>query len=304
MPSASIPVMTAKPCLAVDGPAILAHAEELAAAGKRGVDLPVSIEATFLLLVVALAQCDQGIVGTVGDIGAVYRHGILSVRTMSLMRRANETFFSCGPFGGEDEDGFDLPYFIRPLCGNTDGESLCVGQHRRLRRLYTEPWGLSEADLLRYSGRGAPGFRALRLDRTRGANETARLLRVAACSLVEGGVLIVQGLQGMNDRPGVQEGFHRFMLDHEAGEKPAPDLLRATRRVRLVPFLWSGKRGGMFLASEEYASIYRRSLQVALPDKFLHTKFLYGSKMLVTVMWDAGLSHIKNVLLRAGLLVI
>merc|ERR1712207_44141 len=101
------------------------------------------------------------------------------------------------------------------------------------------------------------GFRVLRLDRMRSANETLRLLHVASCALANGGLLLLEGLQAMTDRPGLQEGFHRFMLEE--------DIRRGVGdQRRLVPFLWVGKRGGLFLAQDSHAEIYQDRVRRAL----------------------------------------
>jgi len=285
-----------RPCLATPDHAVVGYVQELAAAAERGVELPFGLEASFFLLVLALAQCELGIEGAVGELGAVFSGGILSFSALLLLRRDNDTLFLSGPFGGSSEDGFDLPLgssfdvasivFRGPSARADD-----AGPHRlpRLRRLATAPTWLTEAELLRYSG-GA-GFRVLRVDRTRSANETLRLLRAAACALVSGGLLVFEGVQGMNDRPSLQEGFHRFMLETEAMEQ------------RIVPFFWAGKHGGLFLTDEGHAELYRRRLQGAVPQAAIlnhvyDTKFMYGSRVMFA-HWEAQAESFEG-LLRHG----
>merc|ERR1712032_1384872 len=79
-------------------------------------------------------------------------------------------------------------------------------------------------------------------------------------------------------------------------------------RRRLMPFLWAGRRGGIFLADEEYIEAYRQSIEQALP-KFRRatpqshqfyavidtTKFMYGSQVL-SANWEAEMRDFEMLL--------
>jgi len=297
-------------CLATPVVTILTHVRRLFAETEHGAELPLSLESNFFLLVVALAHCRLGIAGAVGEMGAsISKRGIagggrfhqpvFSFQSLSLLRRANETLFVGGPFAVQsiqESDKFDLP--LVPLEGWASALAAAGASGwplRRISRLGSSDASdmlnsLTDLELLRRSD-GA-GFRVLRLDRAaQGANETARLLRAGACALASGGFLLLEGIQGMSDRPGLQVGFHRFMLEQESAASRG--------RRRLMPFLWAGRRGGIFLADEEYVGTYRRSIEQALP-KFRRampegnhfyavidtTKFMYGSQVL-SANWEA-----------------
>lgn len=297
-------------CLALPPSAIMNHARRLSREAKLCGDQVLHLEAVFWLMVLGVAQCELDIQGAIGEIGttrttlhpgkvaaaeastlAAVGKTSLSVEALALVRRANDTLFFCGPFGGADGDACDLPErgFDLPTGARWAGS-----RPHRLRHLAKPPSaGFGEQDLLMRLSGGA-GFRVLRLDRARGGNESLRVLRAAADVLVDGGLLLLEGVQGMSDRPGLQEGFHRFMLEE--------DVARTSDRRRLVPFLWAGKRGGLFLANERHARIYQDVVKRALPAgqwlNTLHdTKFLYGSRV-VTAMWEAEPKHFEALLAR------
>mmetsp|Transcript_37231 Transcript_37231/g.102394 ORF Transcript_37231/g.102394 Transcript_37231/m.102394 type:complete len:123 (-) Transcript_37231:23-391(-) len=109
----------------------------------------------------------------------------------------------------------------------------------------------------------------------------------------DGGVMALEGLAGMTQRPGLQEGFHRFMVEAEAEAASGPG-------GRLVPFLWAGKRGGLFLADERHAVLFQKRLEQTLGAKaffnyHFDTKFLYGSRVLMPT-WRAELRDFENLL--------
>merc|ERR1712124_59143 len=140
---------------------------------------------------------------------------------------------------------------------------------------------------------GGVGFRVIRVDATINAEETQRLLSAAFCSLLPGGILIFEGLQSVNGRPGAQEGFHRFM--HEG-------VIRGSKRQVPKPFLWAGPLGGVFMTtSGHYADLYRDGLQKSLHEnafinKVHDTKRLYGEEMLSLSPWKLTLEMFENLL--------
>lgn len=298
-------------CLATPVAKILEHMQRLFAETEHGAELPLSLEANFFLLVLTLAHCRLGVTGAVGEMGASIstpgsiagRGGlhqpVFSFQSLSLLRRANETLFVGGPFAVssiQQADKSDLP--LVPLQGWASALAAAGASGLPLRRISRLGGSdandmltsLTDLELLRRSD--GVGFRVLRLDRAaRGANETARLLRASVCALANGGLLLLEGIQGMSDRPGLQEGFHRFMLEQESA---------GSRGQRcFMPFLWAGRRGGIFLAEEEYVGAYRESIEQALPqfrraipesNQFYKvidtTKFMYSSQVL-SANWEA-----------------
>jgi len=289
-----------RPCLAASTLDIVRHARALQEEDLVADDQPIRLEAAFFILALGLVQCDLGVVGAVGEIGAwraLLRdggEGLLSFSTVSLVRHPDDPLFLCGPFQGRDESGFESQGFESPVATFDMSAASVGGRPRQFQHLAAAPLGLAEAELLRYS-RGQ-GFRFLRLDRLRNANETFRLLRASSCTLVDGGILNLEGIQGMSDRPGLQEGFHRFMIEE--------DRLFPQGKRRLVPFLWAGKRGGLFLTSERHVQTYQQKLRTALPagmwlDTVHDTKFLYGTRV-VTAVWEAEPRHFEGLLAQAS----
>lgn len=236
-------------CPATSAAAIVSQAKRLEAAAAE-YELPLSLEASFFLIVIGMKQCDLGISGAIGEIGSTWPIGrshakecdncgsLLSISTLSLLRRDNESLLMVGPFVGDDDTGFDS---AEPLFGTGTTTASCIS--RRPRRLHLlegrAATQLMLEQLIKYSD--GPGYRLIRLDRCRDANETHRLLFAAAGALVEGGVLLVEGLQGVADRPGVQEAFHRFMLEVVCslrGRRTRNSIGRACgKRFQLVQFL-------------------------------------------------------------------
>lgn len=271
------------------------YVERLEAAAARGAELPISLEAAYFLTVLGLTQCELGVQGAIGEIGATRAlggaredAGLLSFHLPLMLRRKDERFMLCGPFEGFDGDGFDRP---EVAFDSSREEALAGLGPESFSRIAGAPSAITDIDLLRHSG--ASGFRILRLDRLRGVNETVQLLRASACALAEGGLLLLEGISGMSDRPALQEGFHHFMLESRAAARqglPGPKVL--------VPFLWAGKRGGLFLADERHADLYRSRVRRALPATALlvnaiaDNKFLYGSRLL-TVSWEAAVRDFR-----------
>eukprot|EP00933_Yihiella_yeosuensis_P041024 TRINITY_DN35465_c0_g1_i1.p1 TRINITY_DN35465_c0_g1~~TRINITY_DN35465_c0_g1_i1.p1 ORF type:complete len:331 (+),score=44.86 TRINITY_DN35465_c0_g1_i1:91-993(+) len=278
-------------CLAVSDSNLLEYSQMLADPEAYPA---FSLEATYFLLALSLEQCAHGIRGALGEIGStIGKDGknaeMLSFQALSLLRRPEEKLLLVGPFLGEDEDGFAFPN------ANFDakGKACIGGRPHRLQHLASAPVGLTDTDLLKYSD--SAGFRLLRIDRTIGANETHSLLHAARCALNPGGLLVFEGSVGMSQRPGAQEGFHRFMLD-EGFRSPGE---------RFVPFLWAGKQGGLVLAAEAYADMYREAIKRMTPKGSLllndipghDTKFLYGSRILA-FWWrdDPSPDHVASLL--------
>jgi len=94
-------------------------------------------------------------------------------------------------------------------------------------------------------------------------------LAMTARALVPGGILALEGLHDLYDRPHLQEGFHAFM---QQAEKPP-----------LLPFLRIGVT--MLFSHPAHAEAYRGALFAALPpNTFIneqHRKFLYGAEILI-----------------------
>lgn len=269
--------------------ALFEHAAWMDAAAKRGAELPFGLEAAYFLTVIGLAQCELGVEGAVGEIGTSRPWGatkedagLFAFHLLRLLRRADERLLLGGPFLGLDEDGFDRP----ETAFDGAKEQALAGLSADSYSQRTDALGgLADTDLLQLSG--GRGFRILRVDRLRGANETVQLLRAVVCALADGGVLVLEGISGMSDRPALQEGFHRFMLESRVAAArglPGPR--------PLVPFLWAGKRGGLFLAEERHADIYRYRVRRSLPanahlvNVISDNKFMYGSRIL-TLGWEA-----------------
>ena len=180
----------AESCLAAPPRAVLEQVRRLHAHARREGDLPVSAEASFMLLALTLEQCRLGISGAVGEIGTSRAlrapDAGISFHALSLARRAGESLFLNGPFVGELGDARELE--LEPSFDERD--AVLIGQPGRVTRFAAPQAAVTEAVLLQSSG--GVGFRLLRLDRVRGANETLGLLRTMSCALAEGGVLMLE----------------------------------------------------------------------------------------------------------------
>merc|ERR1719353_1524350 len=107
------------------------------------------------------------------------------------------------------------------------------------------------------------GFRLFHVDGGHFTEATLHDLNVAACSLVPGGVVLVDDLHNLN-WPGVQEGLHRYLL---AQNQPR----------RLEPFLYTGR---LFLTDPDYAGRYRELLKQQEP--MLIRRAFYDIELLVS----------------------
>merc|ERR1712008_89819 len=113
---------------------------------------------------------------------------------------------------------------------------------------------------------GVAPFRILHIDGGHSVEVVLHDLRVAACTLARGGILMIDDVNN-GFFPGVQEAFHRFML-----------LERASLRPSLVPFLSAGRT---YLTDEGYADRYRQTLSWKMPSLFYkHRRFMYESEVL------------------------
>lgn len=227
-------------------------------------------ETAFFMHLIGAIQSDHGIFGTIGEIGVAAGK---SFATLALTRRAGEPLFACDIFAGaghpsEEKEGVkveednaamaNLPMFLDTLAyvGMNPGHVLVHdGASFELTDTYL-------------FGRGIPPFRIIHIDGGHFMEATLHDLRVAACTLAPGGVIMVDDLNN-GIFPGVQEGFHRFML-----------LDRPRLRPDLVPFLLIGR---IYLADRPYAERYRKALEASLPENafWKSTKFLYGAEVLL-----------------------
>mmetsp|Transcript_98907 Transcript_98907/g.284069 ORF Transcript_98907/g.284069 Transcript_98907/m.284069 type:complete len:172 (+) Transcript_98907:697-1212(+) len=105
------------------------------------------------------------------------------------------------------------------------------------------------------------------------------------------------------------EVHHQLFMDIVATSNAAAAItigaiaLVVCGRRRLAPFLWAGKRGGLFLADEAWADVYRGALREVLPAdarliNAVSDKFLYGSRVL-TMSWEAKQEDLEK-LFRYG----
>lgn len=210
---------------------------------------------------VALLQCGLGVSGAIGEIGVASGK---SFAALAFTRRGDEPLVACDLFSmGIETDNVpdvNLPLFLDVLDSvNIPVEDVQILQQSSLQ--------LRDSDLIalaasrRRSQQRVGPFRLFHVDGGHYAEAALHDLNSAACSLVPGGVVLVDDLHNMG-WPGVQEGFHRYMQGQASAR-------------RLEPFLYTGR---LFLTTPGYAGAYRRAILRMHPS--LTSVELYGTTVL------------------------
>lgn len=230
----------------------------------------LGLETAFFVHLLSSIQSDLGVVGTIGEIGVAAGKSFV---TLALTRRGGEKLFVCDLFagaglpGGTEKKGVEvemdnaamanLPMFLDTLAyAGIDAADV---------RVHDGPsFELSDTAL---ATAGMAPFRLFHVDGGHFLEAALHDLRVSACLLARGGVVMLDDLNN-GIFPGVQEAFHRFMV-----------LDRPLLRPDLVPFLHVGR---LYLADREFASQYRARLRTSLPKgAWASSKYMYGEEVLV-----------------------
>jgi len=230
----------------------------------------LGLETAFFMHLLSTIQADLKVFGALGEIGVAAGK---SFATLAMARRSGEPLFVCDIFAGKghpdeektsvevEEDNAamaNLPMFVDTLH--------YAGINPKHVVIHDGPsFELTDSELF---ARGPAPFRVFHVDGGHFTEATLHDLRVAACTLVPGGIIMVDDIVSAGF-PGVQEGFHRFML-----------LDRPRLRPELVPFLLVGR---IYLADRNWAEKYREALKQNMPEKawWKSTKYMYGSEVLL-----------------------
>jgi hypothetical protein len=228
---------------------------------------------------VSLLQCDLGVAGAIGEIGVA---GGKSFAALAFTRQPGEGLLACDLFStGFEKDNVpdaNMPLFLHTLSeARIPKDDVIILKQSSLQ--------LSDANLVHIAKRrfaaekdgehfvvGDGGFRLFHVDGGHYLEAAFHDINIASCSLVPGGVLLVDDLHNLG-YPGVQEAFHRFMLE----DPPAR---------RLEPFLFTGR---LFLTTPGYAEAYRRAIRRKHPG--VHRSELYGVEVLLTHHLDIDLKY-------------
>jgi len=241
----------------------------------------LGLETAFLVHALSMIQSDMGHFGAVGEIGVAAGKSFV---TLALARRGGEPLFACDIFAGAghpdakvEKKGVEvepdnaamanLPMFLETVA--------YAGISPRHVIVHDGP-SFELTDSLLFA-RGTGPFRLFHVDGGHFLEATLHDLRVAACALAPGGVIMLDDLNA-GIFPGVQEAFHRFML-----------LDRPRLRPTLVPFMLMGR---LYLAERRYAREYRKALRATLPDGafWRSTKYMYGEEVLL----PSGLINLRE----------
>lgn len=229
----------------------------------------IGFSTVYFIHLVALLQCDLGVSGAIGEIGVAAGK---SFAALAFTRRHNESLLALDMFSagnvvaGQEKDNVaeaNLPMFLDLLdFVHIPPDDVRILKQSSLQITDTNLVNLAAGRTAWERATRTMGFRLFHVDGGHFAEATLHDLNIAACSLVPGGVVLVDDLHNLR-WPGVQEGFHRYML-----AKPA---IR-----KLEPFLFTGR---LFLTTPGYAETYRRALRAAQPG--LKSRTLYGVELLV-----------------------
>lgn len=206
----------------------------------------------------------MGVTGAIGEIGVAAGK---SFAGLAFTRRENESLLALDLFSsgkvvaGQEKDNVaeaNLPMFLDLL-------DFINISHTDVRILKQSSLQITDENLVSLTAdhgqKPVMGFRLFHVDGGHFTEATLHDLNIAACSLVPGGVVLVDDLHNLR-WPGVQEGFHRFMLSEP-------------RVRRLEPFLYTGR---LFLTTPGYAEAYRQQLRRAQPG--LKSRRLYDQELL------------------------
>merc|ERR1712107_907052 len=122
------------------------------------------------------------------------------------------------------------------------------------------------------------GYRMFHVDGGHYVEASLHDLNIAACSIVPGGVVLVDDLHNLR-WPGVQEGLHRYML-----AAPPPR--------RLEPFLYTGR---LFLTTPGYAEAYRQAIRRSQP--LVKTRKFYGVDLVTALDIDISFDAFEAMVL-------
>eukprot|EP00928_Gymnodinium_smaydae_P049469 TRINITY_DN33200_c0_g1_i1.p1 TRINITY_DN33200_c0_g1~~TRINITY_DN33200_c0_g1_i1.p1 ORF type:complete len:343 (-),score=81.75 TRINITY_DN33200_c0_g1_i1:99-1127(-) len=230
----------------------------------------LGLESAFFIHLLSTIQSDLGVFGTIGEIGVAAGKSFV---TLALAKRGGERLFVNDLFAGighpeaektdvevESDNAAmsNLPMFLDTL-------SFAGIPHRHVTIHEGPSFELSDTMLQRL---GVAPFRIFHVDGGHFLEAALHDLRVAACTLAPGGVIMLDDLN-TGIFPGVQEAFHRFMI-----------LDRPRLRPDLVPFLHIGR---LYLADRPYADLYRERIRDNLPGKafWKNKKYMYGEEVLL-----------------------
>lgn len=231
----------------------------------------LGLETAFFVHILSSIQSNVGIFGGLGEIGVAAGKSFI---TMAMARRSGEPLFVCDIFGGlglgdayqkegvvvemDNAAQANLQMFLDHVHG--------AGVNPRHVAVHDGP--SSELNAARLFTMGVAPFRLFHIDGGHYYDATLNDLRLAACTLVPGGIIMLDDLNN-GIFPGVQEAFHYFML-----------MDRPRLRPDLVPFLHVGR---LYLADRPFADVYRKQLREQLPEKIFwqSQKEMYGAEVLL-----------------------
>jgi hypothetical protein len=217
----------------------LEAARRYAAGGHKNVGGWLTSNAASTLVSLAAEQERLGLRGGACEIG-VY-HGKLFI-LLCLLLKADERALAIDLFGTEDNNPYGMDIRQR-FVGNLARHRVDTG---RVEILATNSMGLEPARIRETVG----PVRIFSVDGGHSAEETANDLSIAAGSLIEGGLVILDDF--FNPQwPAVAEGTCRFMAQDR----------------RLEPVAVAGNR---FIFSRGNAELYRRALSGAAATVFGH----------------------------------
>eukprot|EP00927_Polykrikos_kofoidii_P066823 TRINITY_DN62384_c0_g1_i1.p1 TRINITY_DN62384_c0_g1~~TRINITY_DN62384_c0_g1_i1.p1 ORF type:complete len:369 (+),score=41.65 TRINITY_DN62384_c0_g1_i1:91-1107(+) len=244
----------------------------------------LGLETAFFVNLVSMIQSDLGVFGAIGEIGVAAGKSFV---TLAFTRRSREPLFVCDIFAGlghpnAEKEGVEveqdnaamanLPMFLDTLAfAGIDDRDVAVHSGASFE--------LTDMELHRRAG----PFRLLHIDGGHYFEATLHDLRIAACSMVPGGIIMLDDLNS-GIFPGVQQAFHHFML-----------VDRPRLRPTLVPFMLIGR---LYITDRQFVEKYQKAIRQNLPEKafWKEAKYLYGQELLL----PAGLSNadpgIRNIL--------
>lgn len=220
----------------------------------------IGFSTTYFVHLVSNFQCDLGVSGAIGEVGVAAGK---SFAALAFTRRKNESLLACDIFSlGIEHDNVpdaNLPMFLHTLeTLQIPADDVTILKQSSLELTDLDFTSLIGGKKLR---KQEVGYRLFHVDGGHYAEAAFHDINVAACALVPGGIILVDDLHNLR-WPGVQEGFHRYMLSNKTVRK-------------LEPFLYTGR---LFLTTLGYANVYRRALVKAHPR--LKVLDMYGVEVL------------------------
>lgn len=231
----------------------------------------IGIDGALFIHAVSVLQNAAGVSGAIGEIGVGAGKSFI---TLAMTRRLGEPMFAADVFGGGEEPGNAAEYldgrrkdlFAEYLYwANVSFHEVAVH--------HGSSADLTDTDML--AATGMIGYRLFHVDGCHLAKCSYHDIKIAACALVEGGVLMVDDVFS-SKWMGAGEGLHRFMHVQRQILGGKGDL---------VPFLYVGR---IYLAHRRYAQAYRDGLLRSFPGLVVGGKYLYGSEVLLVRTHPVG----------------